>query len=62
MDSDYRGEWFILLNCVKGQGLIRPGDRIAQAVIKEVPKVALEIGEVADDTERGASGFGSTGV
>src|SRR5690625_3932984 len=43
--------------------LIRKGDRIAQLVIQPLPAVeAYEIEGELDDTERGAGGFGSTGI
>lgn len=42
--------------------LIRKGDRIAQGVLAAVSRVSFEeVGEL-DDTERGAGGFGSSGV
>lgn len=43
--------------------LIRAGDRIAQLVIQRLPEtVAVEIDEFSEDSERGAGGFGSSGV
>ncbi|MEK4178539.1 deoxyuridine 5'-triphosphate nucleotidohydrolase [Aeribacillus sp. FSL K6-1121] len=45
-----------------GSYIIRRGDRIAQAVIKPVEQAYfIEVGEL-DETERGKSGFGSSGV
>jgi dUTP pyrophosphatase len=41
---------------------IRKGDRIAQGVLAEVPMARFEVVEELDETERGAGGFGSTGV
>ncbi|MDE1437625.1 deoxyuridine 5'-triphosphate nucleotidohydrolase [Bacillus licheniformis] len=42
--------------------IIRKGDRIAQAVIKPVEQAAFtEVAEL-DDSDRGAGGFGSSGV
>lgn len=42
---------------------IRKGDRIAQLVVQELPKVvAVEIEEFTEDSERGEGGFGSSGV
>lgn len=63
IDSDYRGEVAVLLiNHGFDPFYIYDGDRIAQMVIAQVPKVQFE--EVADlgDTERGEGGFGSTGA
>ena len=46
-----------------GTCIIRKGDRIAQLVIQRLPEtVAVEIDEFSEDSERGAGGFGSTGV
>ena len=40
---------------------IRRGDRIAQIVVSPVMVLAKVVDEL-DDTDRGAGGFGSTGV
>lgn len=64
IDSDYRGELMVRLTTTHGYAPlpVGHGDRIAQAMILPLPAVELE--EVAEltDTERGAGGFGSTGV
>ena len=63
IDSDYRGELKVLLvNLGKDPVIIERGMRIGQLVI--VPVVQASVSEVAnlDETERGAGGFGSTGV
>ncbi len=63
VDSDYRGELMvILINTSKEDFVIKKGDRIAQAVIKEILQADFVVVEELDSTERGASGFGSTGV
>ncbi len=63
VDSDYRGELMvILLNTSKEDFVIKKGDRIAQAVIKEILQADFEIVDELDSTERGSSGFGSTGT
>lgn len=41
---------------------IRPGDRIAQAMLVQVPRCDFETVEQLTITERGAGGFGSTGA
>src|SRR5690625_3971186 len=42
---------------------VRKGDRIAQLVVQALPEVtAVEIDDLTEDSERGAGGFGSTGV
>lgn len=62
IDSDYRGEVKVLLvNLGAAPFAVQRGDRIAQLVIAPVVQVAFECGAL-DDTERGAVGFGSTGV
>ena len=63
IDSDYRGELKVLLvNLGKESITIERGMRIAQLVI--APVVQARISEVLDldSTDRGAQGFGSTGV
>jgi dUTP pyrophosphatase len=63
IDSDYRGELKVLLiNHGDQPFAIRRGERIAQLVPAVV--TVAEFDEVAElcETERGAGGFGSTGV
>lgn len=63
VDSDYRGEIIVALhNNSNVSQIITDGDRIAQLVI--VPYLPIEFNEVNDlnSTERGAGGFGSTGI
>ena len=63
IDSDYRGEVKVLLrNDGDEPFVVRPGDRIAQAEIVESPRWAFTLVAELDATERGAAGFGSTGV
>jgi dUTP pyrophosphatase len=62
IDSDYRGELVIMLVKHTDWSLrIQKGDRIAQLVL--APVTRAEVVEVAelDATDRGGSGFGSTG-
>ena len=64
IDSDYRGECKVILtNFGKNTFVIKPGDRIAQFVLNQVERADVEevFGELPE-TERGAGGFGSTGV
>ncbi len=62
IDSDYRGELMvILINTSKDDFFVNSGDRIAQAVIKEVLQADFCIVEELDGTARGSNGFGSTG-
>jgi dUTP pyrophosphatase len=63
IDSDYRGEVQVKLhNDGEEFVTIRPGDRIAQAMLIPVPAVELVEVEELTDTARGAGGFGSTGT
>jgi dUTP pyrophosphatase len=64
IDSGYRGELkVILLNTdARERFVVEPGMRIAQLVLVEVASVhLLEVGELPE-SERGAAGFGSSGV
>ena len=64
IDAHYRGELkVILINLDPPNDIqINKGDRIAQLVIQEVPTVNLVEVEELDKTDRGAGGFGSSGV
>lgn len=63
VDADYRGEiGVILVNLSQEDFEINNGDRIAQMVIAKHERAEWENVEKLDDTERGAGGFGSTGV
>lgn len=63
IDSDYRGEIIVPLhNDTDKCETIRDGDRIAQMVIMPYLGVKLNEVEELDNTERGAGGFGSTGM
>ena len=63
IDSDYRGEIRILLyNLGAETQAVHVGDRIAQGVIGAVCRANFMERIDLDKTERGAGGFGSTGV
>ena len=63
IDADYRGEvCVILVNLSNEPFVINDGERIAQMVIARHEKVEWECVEVLGNTERGAGGFGHTGV
>jgi dUTP pyrophosphatase len=63
IDADYRGEIaVILINLSNEDFTINDGERIAQMVISTYEKISWEQVEVLSDTQRGAGGFGSTGV
>ena len=62
IDADYRGEVKVLLVNFSNNPLdISPGMRIGQLLIQPVFPHITEVDELPD-TERGASGFGSTGA
>ena len=63
IDADYRGEiCVILVNLSDTDFVVEDGERICQMVVKEYVKVEWEEAEELSDTERGAGGFGHTGV
>lgn len=63
IDADYRGEvCVILVNLSDEPFVIADGERIAQMVIARHEQVEWCEVEVLGDTERGAGGFGHTGV
>jgi dUTP pyrophosphatase len=63
VDADYRGEVRVLLvNLSDVPFVVRNGDRIAQMVLSLVPGGELEDVPRLEETERGAGGFGHTGL
>ena len=63
VDADYRGEiGVILVNLSDEDFVIQDGERIAQMVIAKHERVTWQQMDVLNETERGASGFGSTGM
>lgn len=68
IDSDYRGNVQVKLTCDRPEDdmlsvpfHVKPGDRIAQAMIIPVPTVEFELADELSSTARGAGGLGSTG-
>lgn len=62
IDSDYRGEVKVLLvNLGDAPVVIEHGDRVAQMVVAPVVQASFINAELGE-TDRGAGGFGSTGV
>ncbi|MFC4077883.1 dUTP diphosphatase [Salinithrix halophila] len=62
IDSDYRGEVKVILhNHGQEPFSIRRGERIAQLVFQELPKVRITQARELSATERGSGGFGHTG-
>lgn len=63
IDADYRGEvGVILINLSQEAFVIEDGERIAQLVFARFEQAVFEVAETLSETERGAGGFGSTGV
>lgn len=63
VDADYRGEiGVILVNLSNAEFIVKDGERIAQLIIAKHERVNWKEVEVLNETDRGAGGFGSTGV
>jgi len=63
IDADYRGEIrVVLINWGSEPFTLRRGERIAQLVIAPVTRAAWEEAAELPATERGAGGFGHTGI
>lgn len=63
IDADYRGEIKVILVNLSTEAFeIQHGERIAQMVIAKHETVQWEEVETLSETERGAGGFGSSGV
>ena len=63
IDSDYRGEVMVeLKNFSSVDFKVKKGDRIAQLILLPVTMAEFKVDEMLGDTDRGQSGFGSTGI
>lgn len=63
VDESFRGEVKgILFNLGTENFIINHGDRVAQLVVKKTLNALTEVVEELDETERGAKGFGDSGV
>ena len=63
IDADYRGEVGVLLiNLSHEPFTVNDGERIAQIVVARHEQAAFEPVELLDETERGAGGYGHTGM
>ena len=63
IDADYRGEvGVVLINLSQEDFVINAGERIAQMVIARHEQAQFHLVEELDETERGAGGYGHTGV
>lgn len=62
-DEDYSGEYIVAVhNDTDKYQSINNGDRIAQLEFKPYKQAEFELVDELDETERGAGGFGSSGV
>lgn len=63
IDSGFRGEIKVILVNLDPENsfLIKPQDRIAQLVIQDYKNAEFKLVEELPDSQRGSSGFGSTG-
>lgn len=63
IDADYRGEiGVILINLSNESQSVEPGERICQMVIAKHEQPELVEVEILGETERGAGGFGHSGI
>jgi len=63
IDADYRGEiCVILVNLSNVPFTVNDGERIAQMVIARHEQAEWQLTDTLDETERGAGGFGHSGV
>lgn len=64
VDSGYRGELMVtLLNTDKTKSFhVQRGDRIAQLIIQKYEPATFTVVDELEQTERGSSGFGSSGI
>lgn len=63
VDADYRGEIMVLLvNFSNEPFVVKDGERIAQMIVAKHDQVSFELTETLDETERGAGGYGHTGL
>ena len=63
IDSDYQGEIFVSTwNRGHDTFTLNPLDRLAQLVVVPVVQVAFNVVDAFPASERGAGGFGSTGI
>ena len=63
IDKDYRGEIGVpLINLSNETFIVEPGMRVAQGVLSKYERAEWEEVSSLDETERGAGGFGHTGL
>lgn len=61
IDSGYTGEIKLFFAIANDENIYDVGERVAQLIIIPYPKIEFEEVEELPETERGSSGFGSSG-
>jgi dUTP pyrophosphatase len=62
VDAGYRGEVMVgMINLSNKEFVFEAGDRVAQMLIQKIEQVTFEETEDLGETERGNTGFGSSG-
>ena len=62
VDAGYRGEVMVgMINLSDTEHIFEKGDKVAQMLIQKVEHATFEVVDELSDTERGATGFGSSG-
>jgi dUTP pyrophosphatase len=72
IDSGYRGEimfkykpnyqYFLQSEEIKNEQIYLKGERVGQLIIMPYPEVEWEVVDELSDSDRGAGGYGSTGI
>lgn len=63
VDSDYRGELFVLFNNVQASAVkVHKGTKMAQLILEKIALLDVEEVDSLNDTVRGEGGFGSTDI
>jgi dUTP pyrophosphatase len=63
IDSDYRGEVMVaMINLSAEPQQINDGERIAQMIVSKYERVTWSHVDALETTERGAGGFGHSGI
>ncbi len=63
IDSNYRGEICVKLTCASENAIgIKKGDRVAQGIFFEIPKIYFDLVKKIPESNRGENGFGSSGA
>lgn len=62
IDAEYRGEYMVgMINLSNREYVFEKGDKVAQVLIQKVEQAQFEVVDELSETERGTSGFGSSG-